>query len=643
MNDNRRLVWQIGALLLVVSILLLGYFLQTELQINGGVIGAPLDDAWIHFQFARNLSQGQGFSFNPGEPTPGSTAPLWTLLLAGVGQFTTDFMRPAIGLSVIFFLASVLLAYGFSAWMTRSLWPGVLAGLAVAFCGRFLWAGLAGMETTAFAALSLAAIWVYSRQGLGLFPALLFGLASLLRPEGHALFALAIGDSFASWIRIVQREGAFSWSEAAQRFLPPLALYALLALPYILFSLSTTGRPLPNTFYAKVGSEHFLSGRTLRETLAWHWQDNPVSILLLLVGLWPAWRRSRLAVLWLLALPLLTAMLIDQTWHFGRYTMPLIPLQMVIAATGAWWLVRRVGQARGESDTVRYAAAASLVLLLLLGGAWRLPHWATMLGTNTREIEQIDVALGRWLAANTPPDALIAVDDIGAITFISGRRIVDMNGLVSTEVWPALDAPDQLTRDRRLARILSASNPDYMAAFPLWRWNIATNADVAMPVYHASTDTHTIIFQQDAYVYDMSWPYVTAAQPAVAMDATFGETVGLLGYDLSGGEETGLMLYWQSLVPTAVDYDIFVHLLNGAGEIVAQVDRQPLSGLAPTSFWQPGDIVRDPYTIPVPSDLPPGDYQIQVGLFDRQTGARLPYTRPPEHGDALPLTFVTIP
>ena len=53
-----------------------------ERGITGGVIGAPLDDAWIHFQFARNLSQGHGFSYNPGQPTPGSTAPLWTLLLA---------------------------------------------------------------------------------------------------------------------------------------------------------------------------------------------------------------------------------------------------------------------------------------------------------------------------------------------------------------------------------------------------------------------------------------------------------------------------------------------------------------------------------------------------------------------------------
>ena len=79
------------------------------------------------------------------------------------------------------------------------------------------------------------------------------------------------------------------------------------------------------------------------------------------------------------------------------------------------------------------------------GGARRLSDWAQMLGNNTREIEEIDVALGHWLAANTPPDSLIALDDIGAITYISGRRILDMNGLVSPEVWPALAVEEGLT------------------------------------------------------------------------------------------------------------------------------------------------------------------------------------------------------
>jgi hypothetical protein len=59
----------------------LALFLARERQI-AGVAGFPLDDSWIHLHFARNLAEGAGFAYNPGVPVAGSTAPLWTLLLA---------------------------------------------------------------------------------------------------------------------------------------------------------------------------------------------------------------------------------------------------------------------------------------------------------------------------------------------------------------------------------------------------------------------------------------------------------------------------------------------------------------------------------------------------------------------------------
>ncbi|MBX3060717.1 MAG: hypothetical protein KF770_30020, partial [Anaerolineae bacterium] len=160
-----------------VSLLILAYFLRTALAITGGQLGAPLDDAWIHMQFARNLSQGHGFSYNPGEPQPGSTAPLWTLLLAGVGLLTVEayhFLVTALILSAGFMLLAVWLAYGFTRWAGGNQWIALIAALGALLAGRFVWAGLAGMETTAFAALSLAAIWLYSRDGLRPLPTLLF-------------------------------------------------------------------------------------------------------------------------------------------------------------------------------------------------------------------------------------------------------------------------------------------------------------------------------------------------------------------------------------------------------------------------------------------------------------------------------------
>ncbi|MFN2161820.1 MAG: hypothetical protein ACK2UN_07095, partial [Candidatus Promineifilaceae bacterium] len=290
----------------------------------------------------------------------------------------------------------------------------------------------------------------------------------------------------------------------------------------------------------------------------------------------------------------------------------------------------------------RGLAQGMILILLAAGGLWRLNDWAVMLGTNAREVEEIDVALGRWLAENTPQEALVAVDDIGAITFISGREIVDMNGLVSPEVWPAVRAKEGLPRDQQLTRILSQQKPDYMAAFPLWRWNIATNPDLATEVHHVRTETQTIIFQQDAYVYETTWPYLDEIQPQQSQTAVFGDGIKLAGTDLAVDDAVNLILYWQSLAPVSEDYDVFVHLLDASGAPVAQNDRQPLSGLAATSVWRPGDLIRDPVTLPLPEDLAAGEYTILLGMYLRETGERLPVSGAAAQDNALLLETIQI-
>src|SRR5262245_59945344 len=77
----RRLVDAADLAVLVAGGLAVVLFSVAERRI-AGTVGFPLDDSWIHLHFARNLAEGAGFSYNPGHPVAGSTAPLWTLLLA---------------------------------------------------------------------------------------------------------------------------------------------------------------------------------------------------------------------------------------------------------------------------------------------------------------------------------------------------------------------------------------------------------------------------------------------------------------------------------------------------------------------------------------------------------------------------------
>jgi hypothetical protein len=139
----------------------------------------------------------------------------------------------------------------------------------------------------------------------------------------------------------------------------------------------------------------------------------------------------------------------------------------------------------------------------------------------------------------------------------------------------------------------------------------------------------------------------SSAKPQNPLNQLFGDgpNLTLLGYDLTPQpvkppSPLSLTLYWRSEAPLPLDYTTFVHLDNAAGETVAQHDQPPLAGAYPTSLWDPGEIIADTITIPLPADLPPGEYQLVIGLYDLLGGARLAV--PDSADNSLPLRKVTI-
>ena len=85
-----------------------------------------------------------------------------------------------------------------------------------------------------------------------------------------------------------------------------------------------------------------------------------------------------------------------------------------------------------------------------------------------------------------------------------------------------------------------------------------------------------------------------------------------------------LLLAWQPLRPSDVEYVTLVHLIAPDGTLAKQYDRAPLQGVAPTTLWHEGDILLDAYDLEIPADLPSGDYRLLVGLYDLPTLTRLP-------------------
>jgi 4-amino-4-deoxy-L-arabinose transferase-like glycosyltransferase len=117
---------------------------------------------------------------------------------------------------------------------------------------------------------------------------------------------------------------------------------------------------------------------------------------------------------------------------------------------------------------------------------------------------------------------------------------------------------------------------------------------------------------------------VAPPQPSMtAPEASFQGNLEMVGHtQLVTPGRLAVTLTWRAVGPVQLDYTVFVHLLDKAGKLVAQDDSQPAGGRFPTSLIPPGLTVEDAHILDV-SALPPGAYQLELGLYDAQTGTRL--------------------
>ena len=194
-----------------------------------GVVGFPLDDAWIHQVYARNLGWYGQWAFTLGQPSAGSTSPLWTFLLAIGYALRIDYAVwtitiNAILLGVLTFLVMQVANLRYVALLIPLEW-------------HLVWAAASGMETILFCVLIVAAWFFVNRSPLTC--GVMIGLAVWTRPEGATLLpfcAWALWAADGGGIRFLKRLGVM------------IAGAALITIPYLLFNLSLSGQIFPNTF-----------------------------------------------------------------------------------------------------------------------------------------------------------------------------------------------------------------------------------------------------------------------------------------------------------------------------------------------------------------------------------------------------------
>jgi hypothetical protein len=475
---------------IILAVGLGGFYLAVSAW-GFGYLGFPLDDAWIHQTYARNLAESGQLAFVPGQPSAGSTAPLWSALLSLAYLLHLPFRWWSYGLG--------LLLLALTGWSSQRLgrrlfpesrWVGPAAGLFCLAEWHHVWAALSGMETLLFVWLSLLLVERYlAWQGGGVATArisfylgLLGGLLTLTRPEGLGLVGLiGLHEAVTRWTRRADQRGA--WFRALTRHWAGLGLGLLLLItPYVAFHLWATGLPFPNTFYAKQAEygiilQEFSLGQRLFGRLGPVEESaqgvvrvifiGPQLLLLpgLLYGLWLTGRERRLAVgllwVWGVSYLLLYALRLPVTYQHGRYQIPVLAWLILLGVWGMARLLTRSTTAAKPSPVRRVISRVTILSLLLLLLGFNLLG-AQAYGRDVRIIESEMVATAHWLAANTGPAGLIAAHDIGAIGYFTQRPLLDLAGLVSPEVIPII-------RDEAaLFELLANRRVDYLVTFPSW-------------------------------------------------------------------------------------------------------------------------------------------------------------------------------
>ena len=412
------------------------FYLSTMLTISDP--GLTLDDSWIHIQFAHTIFEGIPWQYSPGFSSTGSTSPLWSIILSSIFWFTSDQFGIVWGtyfISTIFFIGSTYLVGRIVAnYLEHPGW-GIVGISAFVLIPRNAWLMLSGMETPLFVFILLLSIWLLDKQEMkyDLVLGSVAGLAYLSRPEG-IIVALCIPLRF---IMIAARKEVDT--KRVGLFILSGVFAVIVVTPWILHCLSTTGNPLPDTFYAKVHTP------TAFEIEAWdNWWTVFVGemtyiplavflgIILIIKGKPFAWLLPvALTVLYRMFTPY--SALINN----ARYLVPVFDLFLLTAIAAGALVLKLIFTTILELKDDMPLNLAGVLLLSFIIIAPMTPYYvyqATFFGKAAGNINDMQVHLGYWLDANTPPDAIFATHDAGALRFFSGRTIIDLAGLVSPDI-----------------------------------------------------------------------------------------------------------------------------------------------------------------------------------------------------------------
>ncbi len=413
-GGNRRVFLLIAALA----------FLWTALRSWGYLI----DDTFITLRFARNLIEGSGLVFNPGERVEGYSSLALVLLAAPLLALHLD---PVLALG-IFSGAAAVWTLHLTARVERELVGAetarpALSALLLLSASAFAYWSLRAMETLLFTTLLLAASSLSLREartrrwrGSGCF----FALLSLTRPEGPFIFGV-----FTTALALAERWQRGDWRHLRRHLANALVVLGVVAIHFA-WRWHYYGELLPNTYYAKVtgGAGQLATGlRYLREfSLAFPLFAASLAFPLALLS---RSLRARLAepalalviYVTLAAYVLYVVVIGADFMPYFRFFVPVLPLCAVLAA-GLLRCIQR--PAHGPVVLALFALQAGASL------ATEQPYRAFVAHRTALVGERV----GAWLGERLAPDAWIAVNTAGSLPYVSRLPTLDMLGLTDAQI-----------------------------------------------------------------------------------------------------------------------------------------------------------------------------------------------------------------
>lgn len=457
-------------------------------------ISPPLDDVYIHCQYARNLLSGSGYGFFPHVTLTADTSPLWVLLIALGGLFTSRLELVAIVLSMICYMLIPIGVYR----TARDQFGleqryAALAAIAAILTGRLAWSGMSGMETALAALLMLLSVEAHFRSRakgcIHAREAVWLGLGMLTRPEFAFVSVVLASD----WIVAAVRRRA-DLGDA------PLVLFIFIVIsaPVILLPLVADGSLM---FHSSVvqGAQ-----ASLVPSFDYLWfvfkilvANNLLLLALLGYGVWKIRENARVTLLLIiiLGLPLVQAFVAPQFRHHGRYmflVLPLIPLAGIAVLPDLLMKLRWI------------KAKPILLYAIFFASFFETTRWSHIAAQSVRNINDQHLMAVDWLRANMRPTDTLAVQDVGAMGYYLDKPVIDLTGLVTPALWPLQHDLDSVWRGARgkganLFVIYNRLNPKFytmhkdslvLATEFRVRLPLASSADTVMSVYRLKETPH---------------------------------------------------------------------------------------------------------------------------------------------------------